>query len=64
MVSPLQFLESFFGDTSLIYMDLLGWFWLVVFFSWWFGVSSANVLGKKFLSDLHGAMPELLETGF
>ena len=45
-------------------MDFLGWFWLGVFFSWWFGVSSANVLGRKFLSDLHGASPVLLETGF
>ena len=44
-------------------MDLLGWFWLVVFFAWWFGVS-ADVMGRKFLSDLHGASPVLLETGF
>ena len=45
-------------------MDLLGWFWLVVFFSWWFGVSLADVMGRKFLSDLHGASSVLLETGF
>ena len=44
-------------------MDLFGWFWLVVFFTWWFGVS-ADGLGRKFLSDLHGASPALLETGF
>ena len=44
-------------------MDLLGWFWLVVFFAWWFGVS-ADVMGRKFLSDLHGASPVLSETGF
>ena len=44
-------------------MDLLSWFWLVVFFSWWFGVS-VNVMGRKFLSDLHGTSPVLLETGF
>ena len=44
-------------------MDLLGWFWLVVFFAWWFGVS-VDVMGRKFLSDLHGASPVLLETGF
>ena len=44
-------------------MDLLGWFWLVVFFAWWFGVS-ADVMGRKFLSDLYGANPVLLETGF
>ena len=56
VVSLLQFLES-------LYMDLLGWIWLVVFFAWWFGVS-ADVRGRKFLSDLHGASPVLLETGF
>ena len=44
-------------------MDLLGWFWLVVFSALWFGVS-ADVMGRKFLSDLHGASPVLLETGF
>ena len=44
-------------------MDLLGLFWLVVFFAWWFGVS-ADVMGRKYLSDLHGASPVLLETGF
>ena len=44
-------------------MDLLGWFWLVVFFAWWFSVS-VDVMGRKFLSDLHGASPILLETGF
>ena len=36
----------------------------MVFFSWWFRVSSADVMGRKFLSDLHGASPVLLETGF
>ena len=44
-------------------MDLFGWFWLVVFFTWWFGVS-ADGMGRKFLSHLHGANPVLLETGF
>ena len=44
-------------------MNLFGWFWLVVFFSWWFRVS-ADVMGRKFLSNLHGASPVLLETGF
>ena len=43
-------------------MDLFGWFWLVVFFTWWFGVSAKGI-GRKFLSDLHGASPVLLETG-
>ena len=44
-------------------MDLFGWFWLVVLFTWWFGVS-ADDMGRKFLSDLHGASPVLVETGF
>ena len=44
-------------------MDLFGWFWLLVFFTWRFGVS-ADVMGRKFLSDLHGASLVLLETGF
>ena len=44
-------------------MDLLGWFGLVVLFSWWLRVSSADGMGRKFLSDLHGANPILLEIG-
>ena len=44
-------------------MDLFGWFWLLVFFTRWFGVS-ANGMRRKFLSDLHGASPILLETSF
>ena len=44
-------------------MDLFGWFWLVVFLTWCFGVWT-DVMGRKFLSDLHGASPVLLETGF
>ena len=35
-------------------MDLFGWFWLVVFCTWWFGVS-VDGMGRKLLSDLHGA---------
>ena len=48
---------------SLLYMDLFGWFWLVVFCTWCCGVS-VDGMGRKFLSDLHGASPVLLETGF
>ena len=44
-------------------MDLFGWFWLIVFFTWWFG-AWADGMGRKFLSDLHGASLVLLETGF
>ena len=44
-------------------MDLFGWFWLVVFFTWWFGVS-ADGMGRKCLSYLHKASLVLLEIGF
>ena len=44
-------------------MDLFGWFWLVIFFTWWFGVST-DVMGRKFLSNLNGASLVLLESGF
>ena len=44
-------------------MDLFGWLWLVVFCTWWFGVS-VNGMGRKLLSDLHGASPVLFKTGF
>ena len=36
---------------------------MIVFFTWWFGVL-ADGMGRKFLSDLHGASRVLLETGF
>ena len=45
-------------------MELFGWFGLVVFFSLWFRASSADIMGRKFLSDLHRASPVLMETGF
>ena len=44
-------------------MDLFCWFWLVFFFTRWFGVS-VDCMGRKFLSDLHGASLVLMETGF
>ena len=44
-------------------MDLFGWFWLVVFCTWWFGVS-VDGMGRKLLSNLHEAIPVLFETGF
>ena len=44
-------------------MDLFGWFWLIVFFTWWFG-AWADGMGRKFLSDLNRASPVLLKTGF
>ena len=45
-------------------MELFGWFGLVVFCSLWFRASSADIMRRKFLSDLHGASPVLMETGF
>ena len=45
-------------------MELFGWFGFVVFCSLWFRVSSADVMGRKILSDLHGASPNLLEIGY
>ena len=42
-------------------MDSLGWFGLVVLFSWWLRVSLADGMGRKFLSDLHGASPVLMD---
>ena len=44
-------------------MDLFGWLWVVVFCTWWFGVSGDSVV-RKLLSDMHEASPMLFETGF
>ena len=44
-------------------MDLFCWFWVVLFCTWWFTVSVEG-MGRKVLSDLHGASPVLIETGF
>ena len=45
-------------------MELFGWFGLVVFCSLWFRVSSADVMGRNILSDLHRANPVLMEIGY
>ena len=45
-------------------MELFSWFGVVVFCFLWFRASSADVMGRKFLSDLHGASLILMETGF
>ena len=47
----------------MLSMDLFGWFWLVVFCTWWCGVS-VDGMGRKLLSDLHGASPVLFKTFF
>ena len=41
-------------------MDLFYWFWVVLFCNWWFGVS-ADSMGMKVLSDMHGASPVFLK---
>ena len=65
VVSTLQFLESVVSVVlHWISMELFGWFGLVVFCFLWFRVSSADVMGRKFLSDLHGASPVLMEIGY
>ena len=45
-------------------MELFGWFGLVVFCSLWVRVSLASGMGRRFLSDMHGANPILLEIGY
>ena len=44
-------------------MDFFGWLCVVVFCTWWFGVSGDS-MGRKLLSDMHGASPVLFETSF
>ena len=44
-------------------MDWVGWFGLVVFCSLWIRASTVG-MGRKFLSDLHGASPVLMEIGY
>ena len=36
---------------------------MVLFCTWWLGVS-ADGIGKKVLSNMYGASPVLIETGF
>ena len=44
-------------------MGLFCWIWLVLFGTWWLGVSAVS-MGRKMLSDVHRASPVLFETGF
>ena len=65
VVSTLQFLESVVSVVlHWISMELFGWFGVVVFCFLWFRASSADVIGRKLLSDLHGASPVLMEIGY
>ena len=43
-------------------MDFFGWLGLVVLCSWWIR-ASANGIRRKFLSEVHGANPILMEMG-
>ena len=44
-------------------MDLFGWLWLVVLCSWLLKASAADGMGRKMLTELHGASSILLEMG-
>ena len=44
-------------------MDLFGWLWLVVLCSWLLRASATDGMGRKMLTELHGASPILLEMG-
>ena len=44
-------------------MDVFCWFWVVLFCTWWFGVSGDS-MGRKLLYDMHGASPVFFETRF
>ena len=46
-----------------ISMDLFGWYELVVFCSLWIR-ALADGMGRRLLSDLHGASPILMEIGY
>ena len=48
---------------SRLYMDLLGWIWLILLCDCWLGVYAVN-MGRRLLFDVHRASPVLFETGF
>ena len=50
-------------DVHCVNMDLVGWIWLVVLCSWLLRASIADSMGRKMLTELHGASPILLEMG-
>ena len=58
-----HFFESIFSVVfHCVSMDLFVWLGLVVFCSWWIRAST-NGMGRKFLSELNGASPILMEMG-
>ena len=50
-------------DVHCVNMDLVGWLWLVVMCSWLLEASATDGMGRKMLTELHGASPILLEMG-
>ena len=50
-------------DVHCVNMDLVGWLWLVVMCSWFLRASTADGMGRKMLTELHGVSPILLEIG-
>ena len=44
-------------------MDLFGWLWLVVLFSWLLRASAEDGMGRKMLTELHEVSSILLEMG-
>ena len=44
-------------------MDLFGWLWLVVSYSWLLRASATDDMGRKMLTELHGASPIVLKMG-
>ena len=60
MVSTLNFLESSFFCGIILYLHGLVW---VIFCSLWIR-ALASGMGIRFLSDMHGASPILLEMGY
>ena len=45
-------------------MDSFGWLGLVVLCSWWLRASSADGMGRKFLTELNEISPILVEMGY
>ena len=50
-------------DVHCVNMDFVGWLGLVVLCSWLLKASTANGMGRKMLTELHGVSPILLEMG-
>ena len=50
-------------DFHCVYMDFVGWLWLVALCSWWIRASTTDGMGRKILTDLKDVSPILLEMG-